>query len=52
MLHLPLVDRNVVKERSDKGVKSRDDDTQILWRVILLKGWPKHLKYYKTNDIK
>ena len=29
-----------------------DDDIQIFPRVILLKDWPKRLKYYKTNDIK
>ena len=29
MLHLPLVDRNIVGERSDKGVKSRNDNMQI-----------------------
>ena len=26
MLHLPLVGRNIVGERSDKGIKSRDDN--------------------------
>ena len=39
MLHLPLVGINIVGEKSNKGVKSRDDDDmQTLLRVILLKG--------------
>ena len=53
MLLLPLVGRNVVEERSGKDIKNRDDDnTQILLRVILLKGWSKHLKQCKTNNKK
>ena len=53
MLHLPLVGRNVVGERSGKDIKSRDDnDTQILLRVILFKDWSKHLKQCKTNNKK
>ena len=50
MLYIPLVGRNIVGEKSDKGVKSKDDDD--MQRVMLWKGWPKHLKYCKTNDIK
>ena len=58
MLHLPVlgvfrgISVTVGEERDGEEVRISDDDTQILWRVILLKGWPKHLKYYKTNNIK
>ena len=58
MLHLPVMDIfrgvsvTVWEERDSEEVRISDDDTQISSRVILLKGWPKYLKYYKTNDIK
>ena len=57
MLHLQALDVfrgisvTVGDDRDSEEVRTTDDDTQILWRVILLNGWPKQLKYYKTNDI-